>query len=646
MRKLVLLMLLWSMCDIVHAQHVNSETLCPKGAINGLFSVSDDVQVYFSQGNLQYIGSASFPYWKFADHQWDYLGITTNQNSDKTNVDRDLFGWGTSGDRHGAICYQPWSISKKDKDYYAYGQPAYNLDVQTGYADWGTNPIRNGGNVANAWRTLNHDEWEYVFDKRATSSGIRYAKAQVNEVNGVILLPDDWETTYFKLRNTNQSKTSFDSNTINASQWNTLEQYGAVFLPAAGSRHKIKVFNVGEHGDYWSSSCYNNNEAWYLYFLDDFLYADRSMNRNIGHSVRLVHAAHGNFFVINAISNPVVGGTVSRQGTFDQGTCCTLTVTPNKDYSFLYWTENDKVISTEAVYSFVVSRERTLVAHFIPTDVNIKDGALNGVFSVSSDCQVNFSQGNLQYIGSDRNHHWKFAEHQWDCIGNKSQGVDSPNDNYDLFGWGTSGYHDSKDPDNINYQPWSTAIPLVNNATNYFGYGPSTNMKSPDLTGDSKNYDWGMNNHISNGGEQSGIWRTLTREEWEHVLNIRNTASGIRFVKANVNNVNGLILFPDDWDAIYFSLNGVNNSEESFSCNVIPLSQWNVMEQRGAVFLSAAGFRYGTSIRDVGSFGCYWSASHSNDGDAWYINFYNRDLGFDASERHYGHSVRLVRIVQ
>lgn len=645
MRKLDLLMLLWSMCGIVHAQHVNSEAAFPQGAINGLFSVSDGVQVYFSQGNLQYIGSASIPYWKFADYQWDYLGITTNQNSNKTNVDRDLFGWGTSNDNHGAKCYHPWSISNKNEDYYAYGQPNYNLDVQTGYANWGTNPIRNGGNIANAWRTLNHEEWEYVFDKRTTSSGIRYAKAQVNGVNGVILLPDDWKTTYYKLQDTNQSKTSFNSNIINASLWNTLEQYGAVFLPAAGCRHQTKVVNVGKHGDYWSSSCYNVNKASYVYFSDDCLHDNHSINRSFGHSVRLVHAAD-NYFVINTISNPVVGGTVSRQGTFDQGTRCTLKATPNEEYSFLHWTENGEVISTEAIYSFVISRERTLIAHFIPTGVNIKYGALNGVFSVSADCQVNFSQGNLQYIGSAKMHHWKFAEHQWDCIGNKAQSDHSPNGHYDLFGWGTSGYHDSKDPNNIYYQPWSSAISLVNNATNYFGYGPSINMKSPDLTGDSKNYDWGVNNHIYNGGEQPGIWRTLTRDEWEYVLNNRNTTSGIRFVKAIVNDVNGLILFPDDWDGINFSLNGVNNSDDSFTCNVISLSQWNVMEQQGAVFLPAAGFRYDASIRDVGSLGCYWSASHSSEGDAWYINFNYRDLGIDAGERYYGHSVRLVRIVQ
>ena len=79
------------------------------GILPGGFSVSANQQVQFSQGNLQYIGSAATPYWHFAENQWDYLGTTTGQNSSNENVDRDLFGWGTSGYNHGAICYQPWS---------------------------------------------------------------------------------------------------------------------------------------------------------------------------------------------------------------------------------------------------------------------------------------------------------------------------------------------------------------------------------------------------------------------------------------------------------------------------------------------------------------------------------------------------------
>ena len=39
------------------------------GAINSLFSVSDDLQVRFSRGNLQY--QASTNTWRFAENQYD-----------------------------------------------------------------------------------------------------------------------------------------------------------------------------------------------------------------------------------------------------------------------------------------------------------------------------------------------------------------------------------------------------------------------------------------------------------------------------------------------------------------------------------------------------------------------------------------------
>ncbi|MBQ2187877.1 MAG: hypothetical protein II401_04900 [Bacteroidales bacterium] len=262
----------------------------PTGAINGLFSVSATQQVYFSQGNLQYIGSASTHYWKFAENQWDYLG-NNGQGSTNQNVDRDLFGWGTSGYNHGAGCYQPWSTSTYNDSYNAYGSSTYNLYDQTGQADWGYNPISNSGNQINQWRTLTHEEWVYVFNTRTTTSGIRYAKAKVNNVNGVVLLPDDWSTSYYSLSNTNTSSASYSSNTISATQWSTLEQHGAVFLPAAGDRVEVTVIDVGSVGFYWSASHGNSGNAYCIEFWEDNFFPQYGNYRSAGRSVRLVQDA-------------------------------------------------------------------------------------------------------------------------------------------------------------------------------------------------------------------------------------------------------------------------------------------------------------------------------------------------------------------
>ena len=228
----------------------------PIGIINGAFTINaNGDQVWFSQGNLQYTKSTGI--WSFMEHQYDIVE-TDGQDVGEDYANQDvvsLFGWGTSGYNHGAVCYQPWSTSWNYSDYWAYGQSYNNLYDGNGQADWGYNAISNGGNTPNQWRTLTADEWDYVFYTRSTASGIRYAKANVNGVNGTILLPDNWDASVYALSNTNNEWGGFD-NTITAEDWvNTLEANGVVFLPAAGDRYETWVGGEGYSGTYWSSSC-------------------------------------------------------------------------------------------------------------------------------------------------------------------------------------------------------------------------------------------------------------------------------------------------------------------------------------------------------------------------------------------------------
>ena len=269
----------------------------PVGAISGKFTINaEGDQVYFSQGNLQYIGSAASPYWKFADNQWDYLGTTTGQNSTDQDVDRDLFGWGTSGFNHGANANQPWSTSVINTDYYVYGSFNYNLFDQTGQADWGYNPISNGGNQSNLWQTLTTQEWLYVFTMRMTTTGIHYARGNVNGTNGMILLPDDWDVSYYTLTNTDISGAGYNSNEISVFDWITLEQHGAVFLPAAGCRQGTSIGSVNYGGYYWSASYYDSQLAYYAYFFNNtgigtVFNPQYNHYRSYGRSVRLVRNA-------------------------------------------------------------------------------------------------------------------------------------------------------------------------------------------------------------------------------------------------------------------------------------------------------------------------------------------------------------------
>ena len=291
----------------------SSASEVPEGAINGLFTVNaNGDQVYFSKGNLQYIGSAAVPYWKFADNQWDYFG-DNGQNDSYIHRKRDLFGWGTSGWDCGNTYYEPWDVGYLyyGGQYHVWSQSAQygplennNLTGNYSNSDWGVyNAISNGGNQSNLWRTLTSEEWIYVFHTRNTPSGIRFAKAQVNNVNGVILLPDDWNSSVFQFYdNANESWAEYSSNVINISQWNTLQSAGAVFLPSTGMRtsnasgypgYLITIsINSLDLGYYWSSTCSSDQSSSiadrFSFYFSNSGCSIGTVSRGCGLAVRLV----------------------------------------------------------------------------------------------------------------------------------------------------------------------------------------------------------------------------------------------------------------------------------------------------------------------------------------------------------------------
>ena len=130
------------------------------------FSVSATKTVTFSPGNLQY--HAVNNKWRFAPNQTDYIGYDNENISSTYNGWIDLFGWGTGN-----------NPTNKSTDY---------NDYQT-FVDWGVNKI--GSYSPNTWRTLTYNEWYYLLTNRFNASNLK-GVAQVNGVNGLILLPDAW----------------------------------------------------------------------------------------------------------------------------------------------------------------------------------------------------------------------------------------------------------------------------------------------------------------------------------------------------------------------------------------------------------------------------------------------------------------------
>ena len=248
----------------------------------GTFSVSADKQVSFSKGNLQYTQSTNT--WSFASAQYEMIGtdnvtggsVTSDQYGDDKGgtalADKsDLFGWSTSSTNFGV------STSEDNADY------------SGSFVDWGTNQI--GDDAPNTWRTLTYGEWNYVVFNRPNASSL-VGVAQVNGVNGLILLPDDWACpSGITFKSGFHSSNGVDYyaayQTFTADQWSQLEAAGAVFLPAAGYRRGSAVDGVQGNGGYWSATENDSNGASYLYFVSDEAYMIYDF-RNYGHSVRLV----------------------------------------------------------------------------------------------------------------------------------------------------------------------------------------------------------------------------------------------------------------------------------------------------------------------------------------------------------------------
>ena len=91
-------------------------------------------------------------------------------------------------------------------------------------------------------------------------------------------------------------------------------------------------------------------------------------NHNI--DVERFGASPSNRIGIVATANPTSGGTITGTGSYELGETCTLTAIANPNYNFLNWTENGVQVSADPVYSFTVTRYRSLVANFVQDQPN------------------------------------------------------------------------------------------------------------------------------------------------------------------------------------------------------------------------------------------------------------------------------------
>lgn len=236
-------------------------------------------------------------------------------------------------------------------------------------------------------------------------------------------------------------------------------------------------------------------------------------------------------------------------------------------------------------------------------------------FSVSADKQVVFSAGNLQYHPA--NDEWRFAENQYDYIGAANGNIAA-----DYDGW-------------IDSFSWSTDNPAA-------PWGVKASYNKADFQGNF--VDWGAN---AIGTDTANTWYTLTANQWQYLFTDRANASSLLGV-ACVNGYNGLILLPDAWvcpegitfkSGFHTSYGSAQFAEyQSFSAE-----EWAVMEEAGAVFLPAAGYRVDKKMSFVGMNGYYWSASGMSTDYASYFDITAKQARKGAQFRYYGSAVRLVK---
>ena len=112
-----------------------------------------------------------------------------------------------------------------------------------------------------------------------------------------------------------------------------------------------------------------------------------------------------NSYVITASASPTAGGSVAGAGNYNYGSTCTLTATANVGYTFVNWTKNGQVVSTDADYSFTVTRAASFVAHFQLSNYEItatanptEGGSVTGAgnYSHGSSCTL-FARANEGY---------------------------------------------------------------------------------------------------------------------------------------------------------------------------------------------------------------------------------------------------------
>ena len=299
------------------------------------FSISGSKAVHFAKGNVLHQPTSNK--FQIAENQYDFIGdeftpgnvFVTNEfgtsytlNDGQTYAFRDTVTLISIKDKQGVVrtttsrsrsnLKQITDSTKMLKDWISF-EKAEDLTVD-------------------GYRMLTHAEWKYLIQKRYhadqlyafatlqleipiklmvdstivsidstiivptsdttttiykdTTKITRFVRNDVEkrDIHGLVLLPDAWKGTELARGNSD-----WNDNVFTESNWASLEQEGAIFLPASGrSAVGTGGSRVQEIGRYWSSNHSSNGLGSCLGFGDNVVNPSNEVDAKYQISVRLV----------------------------------------------------------------------------------------------------------------------------------------------------------------------------------------------------------------------------------------------------------------------------------------------------------------------------------------------------------------------
>ena len=428
----------------------------------------------------------------------------------------------------------------------------------------------------------------------------------------------------FKTWTPNISKVSSDI-IYKAKYDTTIRKYDITFIDYKGDTICVDTFEYGKMPTCSKPIPIKENNKDYNYYLKETKI--ESVIGTASYQFKIDSTHHEYTIILKDEDNNILQKT--------QGSYCQIPKT-----SILYDSINSqwRTIASYIIDESLISKDTLIYTITLNSAIDPIEGTLSHPFAISDTSVVFFSKGNLQYSkGTGETHKtsdgiaegiWRFAENQYDYIGEDNMKADSVYTGWkDLFAWGTSGWQGSHPNDSVKYVQFDTAL--------------------------CRNADWGIYNAISNGGNGTNQWKSLSIREWSYLLNHSN------WTYAEIEGVNCLLITPsyftapDSLEIVYYSDSGNKFLEDNviyggmrddfkFNKNIYTKEEFKRIEALGGVALPCAG-NVPEKLVELNKYGNIWTSVHEHSGKYIGCFWFGPSMGLaSVNDNNTRRSVRLV----